>query len=481
MKHNITRCSSRSLRLAAGSLAVLAAVGGLSSCEEEESLVGGGIRPSEVTITVDSTTFDLKGQSVAAPEIDSRSTTTLLGSINTSEYGKLRCSFVTQLLPAQEINLSEDIKPSDIDSVKLILRIPRASITGDTLAPQQATVYRLTQQLPADINSSYDPTGKYSLTPLGRRNYTLSEVAMGTSANVQRNVISLQIKMPTAFGADALRQYREDPSMFLWPQTFAKEFPGLFVDATFGKGCIASITALNIYVYTHHETTVTEVVDKETVEKKKIVRDSTCFFASAPEVLSSNVISYTPSKGIHDLVAEGKSIITTPGGYTTRIIFPAKELLATFRSHGYDLAVINSLSMSIPAEKISNNLGIGVPPTLLMVKASEADAFFAESKVPDSKSSFILKWNSTNGCYKLSSMRSYITELAAAEGEIDEKDTEFMLIPVTTVSETITNSSDGSTSEVYTSCVPYLSTPTMTVLNTDKATIVFTFSNQTFN
>ena len=38
---------------------------------------------------------------------------------------------------------------------------------------------------------------------------------------------------------------------------------------------------------------------------------------------------------------------------------------------------------------------------------------------------------------------------------------------------------DGTKKTVYTTCVPYLWMPTMTRLLTDKAQIVFTYSNQT--
>lgn len=476
-KKDKTRKSLRAAKLLLAAAATAPAAI-LSSCEDDMSPIGGTIRPSDVSISVDSAAFDLHGSSVEALSIDSRSTTTLLGTINTPDYGRLRCSFVTQLMPAESISIPDSIKGADIDSVRLVMRIPRANITGDTLAPQQASVYRLTEQLPSDIKSSWNPAGKYSPTPLGKRNYTLSKLSMGQSANLYRNVISLQLPMPREMGAKALQQYRENPEMFEWPQSFAKEFPGLFVDATFGKGCVATIAAVNIYAYTHHQEQVSVTENDSTFLVWKDKADSTCFFSSAPEVISSNIIEYTPSDKLKALIAGKATVITTPGGYQAKLTFPAAEVLKKYNESDYDLAVINSLSMSIPAEKIANSLNIDVPPTLLMVKASEATAFFEENRVPDAKKfSFICTWNATQGRYNIASLRDYITDLNN-KPEIKAEDTEFVLIPVSTEIETITQS-DGSTTTVYTSCVPYLAKPTMVRLHTDRAVIVFTYSNQT--
>ncbi|MCM1152156.1 MAG: DUF4270 domain-containing protein [Muribaculum sp.] len=452
-----------------------------SSCEDDLSPIGEGLRPTDVTINVDSTAFNLNGKTVEALSIDSRSTTTMLGSINVADYGRLNCSYVTQLLPASDVSIPDSIAPTDIDSVRLILRIPMSTITGDTLSPQQLTVYRLKDQLPADINSSYDPEGKYYPTPLGKRNYTLSGIALGNgeiSGTSKNRGISLRVTLPRELGVDALQRYRTNPDIFQWPEEFAKVFPGLYVKSSFGKGCIASISSSEVYVYTHHKayTSVPGENGSYTTVLKEI-RDSTCFFTSAPEVLSSNIISYTPSEIIHNLALSADPVVTSPGGYNARITFPARELLKTFREKDVNLSVINNLTFFIPAHKVDNQLGIGVPPKLLMVKTSEADAFFSEGKVPDDKTSFVCTFSETDSSYKFGSLRSYIVALNEKE-EITEDDCDFMLIPVQTETESVTQS-DGTVTEYYTGCVPYMAKPTMCRLFTDRAVIVFTYSNQT--
>lgn len=458
-------------------MAFLLAAGAFSSCEDEAGVIGGGLRPTDVSIYVDSTAFNVNGKSVEALSIDSRSTSVLLGKIQTPNYGNLSCSYVTQLMPAESISIPNSITPEDIDSVRLILRMPIANVTGDSLAPQQLKVYRLTQPLDQSISSSYNPDGKYDPKPLGTRNYTLSGFTM--EGKNTASLISVEVEMPLAIGQDALRQYRKDPAMFQWPEQFAKEFNGLYVRSTFGKGCIGAVSNTGIYVFTHHNETKYET-DSEGVTTTKIqqVADSTCFFSSAPEVISSNIITYNPSDDIKQLVAKGETIVTTPGGYNASIIFPTEDVLKKFWEANSDLGVINNLTFSIPAEKIGEDTEFDVPPTLLLVKKSKAESFFKENKVPDSKESFIGTWDSSTGLYSFGSLRAYIEELKNKQGEIKPEDVEFMIVPVLTTSESVPNS-DGSTTLYYTGCVPYLLRPTMARLHTERARIVFTYSNQT--
>ena len=76
-------------------------------------------------------------------------------------------------------------------------------------------------------------------------------------------------------------------------------------------------------------------------------------------------------------------------------------------------------------------------------------------------------------------MRSYFLQILESEkkGEtIDDEDMEFTLVPVAITTETVEN---YNSSVVYvTRCQPYLTKPTMTELEMDKATICFTYSTQ---
>ena len=121
----------------------------------------------------------IKYNTIFDDAVDTRSTTNLLGRISVPEYGDLHCSFVSQLLSTARLDIPDSIPISQIDSMKLVLYVPRGELTGDSLAPQQLKAYRLTKTLPSDINNHFDPTGYYDPTStLGSRSFTISALGM---------------------------------------------------------------------------------------------------------------------------------------------------------------------------------------------------------------------------------------------------------------------------------------------------------------
>ena len=159
--------------------------------------------------------------------------------------------------------------------------------------------------------------------------------------------------------------------------------------------------------------------------------------------------------------------------------YPVLDLIDAYHDRGMALSVVSSLSMEIPAKTISNDYGLSVAPYLLMVKKKDYESFFKENKVPDGVNSFYAEYDSESGSYKFSSMRSYFVEKYQAYKDgtyVDEEESEFYLVPVSITKETVENYS-GTTTYV-TRCQPYLEKPTMTILDTDKSVICFTYAVQ---
>lgn len=453
----------------------------LSACNDDISGIGGSLADGEVTITVDSLETKIDATTVYYDSFDGRNSTKLLGRLRVPEYGSLRCSFVTQLLSATSMSIPDSISENEVDSMRLVLSVPRGSLTGDSLAPQQLNVYRLSRQLPADISTSFDPDGYYSASGLmGSKSYTLSNIAKGDSALKRDSYVRIPVKMPKEFALDLFRRYRNNDPIFQWPSSFNEWFPGIFVEQNFGNGCVANISRAEVFTYWHYTKQVYEMQPDSTYKYvDRIARDSTCLLASQPEVLSSNIISYEVSDKIKQLVAEGKSILTTPGGYRVDFTFPARRLLDAFLTYGQDMSMVSSLRMSIPATTITNDYGISVAPYLLMVKTSQLDEFFAENKVPDGLNSFYATYSSTTGSYHFNSMRDYFLDLLKKRNEgkdITDEDLDFTLVPADVTLETVTGYYNNTT--YVTKVQPYLTKPTMTELATDRTVISFIYSSQ---
>lgn len=454
----------------------------LAACDDDVSQIGSSLTQGEVTIMVDSIATELESESVAYDSFDGRNTVKLLGRINVPEYGNLSCSFVSQLMSATKMNIPDSIGVEDVDSMRLVLSVPRGSLTGDSLAPQQLKVYRLSRELPAGISTTFDPDGYYNPSdPMGVRSYTLSNIAKGDSVLKKDEFIRIPVQLPISFARDIFEKYRAGDPMFQWPGTFNAYFPGIYVEQNFGNGCIANISKAEVFTYWHRTEGENKLQPDSTYAwEYHTVRDSVCLLASQPEVVSSNIIRYDVSQYIKGLAEAGRRVITTPGGYRVNIKFPVQRLIDEFRRNGAALSVVSSLRMEIPADVIENNFGLTVAPHLLMVRKSEYDKFFNENKVPDGLGSFYAAYNTENSSYQFNTMRSYFLKLLEADdnGEaIDAEDTEFVLVPVEVKTESVTNY-DGSVTTYVTRCQPYLTRPTMTELHTDRAIICFTYSSQ---
>ena len=506
----------KSLRLLAAPLIGLTACTWLASCEDTVSPVGGELASGEVQIALDSLIWDgseqyiYRGDSklkVVCPKIsystefddkvDTRSTTNLLGRISVPEYGDLNCSFVSRLMCVNKIDIPDSIPIEQIDSMKLILSVQRGALTGDSLAPQQLKVFRLTKSLPMDIDNRFDPTGYYNPEdPLGSRSFTLSALGMNDSLYRTRTYVSIDIPLPREMAVETVNAYRDEKirSVFAWPQTFEQYFHGIYVEPSFGRGCVANISSTDFVIfYSYKQQETTTVDDKPTVTVKTKV-GATAVFATSPIVLSSNNINYRPAQLLNTLAADNEALVTTPGGYRVNLRFPGSELLDIYRSSQSKLAVVSDLSFSIPAEEIKNDYGLTPPPYLIMVKTSKLADFLANNSLPDNKDSFWAEYKSDLKRYTFSSMRNYMLELI--ENGVKDDNLDFTIIPANLVfeEEQTTNnyssiyysmlgyaSTSSSGNKYLTKCTPYILSPTMCRLRIDQARTIFTYSLQQMN
>lgn len=458
------------------------------ACDDETSKIGASLTEGDISISIDTLSFNLDAKSITNNDYDSRTGNLLLGNLDVPEYGKLNCSFVSRLMCATSLDEVPDSlrSPERVDSCKLILYMSRGDLTGDSLTPQKVSAYNLTQQLPSDITNSFDPAGYYDPSKkLGSKSFTASYIgrvdSLATSSpslnsnNIPVNsTIAIDIDIDKKLGIKIFQDYKERPEIFEWPSTFAQYYPGLFVEPSFGKGCVSNIQAIDLTVFYWYNKKVTTIEDKDTTITWEHAASYVTPLMSAPEVLSSNNITYEVSDYIKNLVNGGKSIITTPGGYNVSFKFPADDILEHYRKDTHNLSLISDLILSIPAETIDNDYGIGAPPTLMLIKTSELKDFFNLNKIPDNLTSFTADYDSTNKRYRFSSMRSYILDLLS-KNSVTEEDIEFTVVPISLTTE---KGSYNSNTSYITKCTPYTVKPTMVHLLTDETEIIFTFSSQ---
>lgn len=454
------------------------------ACEEDTTTIGSGIAAGEVEITIDTFYFtnSAYAKALAIDNFDSRTGNLLLGNIEVDGYGKLNCSFVTRFMCAPNLQIADSLLlPERVDSCKLVLGLERTSISGDSLSPQILSVFLLNKQLPSDITNTFNPEGYYNpSSPLGSSKYTVSNVSSTDSMFYNGTYVPVIVNLDKSFGEEIFEKYQTEPEIFQWPQTLAEKFlPGMFVKSTFGKGVVANIYDAYIAVFYHSKELSTTVNDGDTITELVNVAHAALPFSVAPEVISSNNISYIPSRKIEEVnaVNDGLCVITTPGGYFARLDLPMQPIIDRYREKDVHLSTVNDLYFYLPAEPVECDYDISVAENLLLIKTSEYESFFKENKIPDNLTSFTGVYDSTRKRYLFSSLRDYFIDLLKKD-TITADDLDFMLVPVEITTETNSNSYYGTSTSYVTKCVPYSSRPTMTLIDTTNAMITFSFSTQ---
>lgn len=452
----------------------------MCSCTDDAGNIGSSLSRGEVVIDVDSS-FVVTGHGSAAPVFVSKNRALLLGSLNVPEYGDLDCSFVSRLMPGSDIDIPDSIPVDQISGLRLKFMIANGAFTGDSLAPQKVEVYRLTRQLPEDIDNTFNPEGYYDPIPMATRSYTASAIGMSDTV-YKKNYRSINLDLPVESARKIYSQYRTDPSVFQWPDRLAEVFPGIFARNTFGKGLVVDIGNTEFTMYYNYHTKVNKVVDGTVVVVDSLRTDSTTVFTISPEVLSSNNIRLQPSASVKQMVAEGEPVVMSPGGYNVTLSFPAREIIDRYRQADFNLAVVNSLIFRLPIASVTNDFGIKPPVYMLMIKTSKMQEFFAENKVPQGyvgeetdTDAFWAAYDSEEGCYTFAAMRPYILDLMKKETVTDE-DCEFTLVPVEIRTEVWGSSYNQKT--FVSSCLPYITRPSMGIFNFKNSKVRFTFSRQ---
>ena len=461
--------SLKAVRLSIVSLIAAMAAGPLSSCDETSSM-GSILVQDSLEVVVNDTSFTATGHSVDADTVISRTITQLLGSIDAPGYGKLSSDFVTQFMPAIELDTA-GITAENIDSLKLILRMNLGAFTGDSLAPMGLQVYRLTDDLTSPIYSTFDPQGKYDTTPIGSAVYNFSTLGEPDSIkNLKYH--SVEVSLPVALGRELFTAYEQNPANFSSPTLFAKNvFKGIYVKSSYGSGRVVRIDNTVMRMYYH------QTYRDETTKKDTTVNYVGNYFAVTPEIVSNNNIRLDMAANIRKSVAEGEAIVLAPSGLDVEIEFPALDIISNYRQNVTNLGVINSLSYQIPALTIANEYNIAPPPNLLMVLKSKKKEFFANSKITDNLTSFYATYDSNAKSYTFTGLREYIINLLDKEN-ITPEDYTFSLIPVTVNTETSSSDYYGTGSTYITSIVPYISTPVMARLDLYGAKITLIYTKQ---
>lgn len=443
----------------------------------ENSPVGNALADESVAIIVDSN-FTVTGHAVKTEAVQSRTLNQLVGALDAKGYGSIHSDFIGQFMPSLKIDTS-NITPADIDSVNLFLQMTRGDFVGDSLVPMGMEIYRVTRDLPYPIYSDFDPAGYFDQKPIASVVYTASTMNSADSVK-SLSTLYTYMPLPVSLGRELVQAYIDNPANYSDPELFAKNvFKGLYIRSSYGSGRISHFNTTSIRVY------YSKQVWNEDSARYETRRYNGDYYAVTPEVVLNNDITYDVAPELKAMADAGDPIVVAPVGYEVEMRFPAPEIIASYNKYNSKMRVLNTLSMSIPVEEISNAYEIAPPPNLLLILKSKKAEFFAANKLTDNKTSFYAAYNSTTRSYTFSGLRAYLVDLLSKQN-ITEDDYTFMLIPVEVNTEAQASGgsyyySYGGASYVESSIVPYVAKPVMAKILLDKAKIKLTFSAGNIN
>lgn len=441
-----------------------------TACDNEVNNIGGSLVNDNLEIDIDST-FVVVGKSIENLRIQSRTVTQLLGSISSEEYGTFSSEYITQFMCANKID-TVGVSVDDIDSLIVVLNIPKGDIIGDSLIPMGLEIYPLTKQLPSPIYSDFNPEGYYDASKkLSSQIYKCNVAGENDTVKAYESRY-VYAKLPVEIGRELFKKYKENPESYSNPDDFTKIFPGIFVKNSYGSGRVMRITQTSMRMYYSKHT-------KTTADKDTVISNVGYYFATKPEVVTDNLIDYKMSESLKKRIDNGDNIIVAPAGRDIEITFPALDVVKAYRERAGKVAVLNSLTFKIPVNAIENDYEIAPPTNIMMILSKDKDNFFIENKLADGVTSFVAEYNSTTGCYEFTGLRDYMLDLMK-KSEIKPEDYTFVITPVSlvTTQEASTSYYYYSTQEKVNAVVPYISSPAMAELDLKNSKITLTFSRQ---
>lgn len=458
----------------------LVALLSLFSCTDDT--IGGSINDTRLAIIADSS-FTMSGVSIENHSLQSRTSLQLLGTIKSEGYGTLSSQIATQFMPVFAVDTA-GTKAEWIDSCKLVLRLPaNGAFTGDTLAPMRLNVYALNKQLPSPIFSDFDPSGYYNEDDLlGSAVYSHASAKLVGEYNqaAQKNIYHREIEIPIGveLARNLYNKFVEDPKVFSSPSNFAKFFPGVLITNSFGSGRVMNFTDSGLRVYYRKKTVLSE--DKDTI----LPAANQTYLVSSPEVVMNNLITLDVDAAVKASVDAGDAIVMAPAGYEVKAKFPIQDIIDAYKDAAKgSMAVINSLSLELPAEQFATQYDIAPPKYLLMVKSHMKNDFIAGDSLTNSKDSFYATYDSMKKCYTFAGMRDYILDIINnKKGVAGDDDSYFTITPMD-----VTIYTDASSDYYYygsqpqstvTKIAPQVSCPAIARLRLDMAKVKMVISKQ---
>ncbi len=450
---------------------VCSALGLFAACDDDTASVGTAIMPQSDYMTVSSAEFALSSRSLLVDSVLATTNDCRLGRVVDPETQTLTtCGFMAQFhlmdnysLPDKDKMVTENGRVvADSCDVRVFI----SSYYGDSLNTMK---YRVQEMDTANVMeetdlyyTNVDPQQYVSATGYSKdltfavRDLTKADSTLNSSSYYQQ----LRVILPVEYGTEMLNKYYEHPEYFTDSYEFIRHVcPGFVFTTVGGVGTMINVdvSTLNLYFRYHTETDDGNDTIVEGLER----------MAATAEVIQSTSVD---NQGLRSLIEDGQdyTYIKSPSGIFTEVDLPISDIVAG--EHYTDTILSARIDFVRHNNTVNETYSLDLPGTLLLVRKSDMFSFFENGEVPDEITSFVASYSSTTNAYSFTNIArliSYCRVLRDKEAGVEPSDTEdernskyavweeenpewnkVVLIPVSTVYTTTTNSYGLSSSEL---------------------------------
>ena len=294
------------------------------------------------------------------------------------------------------------------------IRLYYSSYYGDSLSQMKLTAYELQKPIEEGqvYYSDFDPEAQGYIRTNGiavRRSYTLLDYTEADSIRntkgYKRNII-IRLNKPYTdrngqtynnYGTYLMRKYQQDPAAFRNPYKFLHDIcPGFYFKIDGGSGSMAHILTAQLNIYFKHK------------EKGKVNETSTNLIGTEEVLQMTNFAN--DNTRLQQLASEtGYTYLKSPAGLFTELSLPMSDILSAHSNDSINSAKIVLLRQNNTS---TSNYQFGIPKNIVMVPSDSVQSFFANNRLPDSKTSFLATYNSKENAYTFNNIAGIVNLFA---------------------------------------------------------------------
>lgn len=428
-----------------------------TSCEDISD-IGVIIQPDQDKLSVKADSFHLATSTVFVDSVYSESKKIALGSCSDPTYGTFNADFLADFRYIKNYTFPENL----VDS-SLYLVMYYKTFFGDSLAVQEATAYRMTNQV-LDFETNY--YSNQDLAPfcdksevLGKVSYTAYDKTIHDSVRSADDFYNaVRIPLPEQM----LHDFTTNTDLYESQQNFLAYLKGVYVTNRYGQGVVLNIDSVNI------ELPYTYLPD---ISKPDSILSSVLIFPSNKETSQVNRVQHPNDLHTEIDLSDDYEYVSSPAGLFTKITVPYDRIYervvvpqqSANDTNYVDLNLNNVTLVVKPFDDNSYSGDMSEPPALLMIAEDNVIPFFTQSLYPaPGITALIGLYDEVTGRYIFNDMSGLLKEvldqkqyaLQAAEQEGTPSESleyeDLLLVPISGVTDI-----SGTNATIRHQFVPY--------------------------